>query len=460
MKIRNLLLVFIAVTIHSYSQDLKKDKEVISKEIKINTEKTTSITVDLDKVINGIGPSGNYSFGIAYRDMISAEELKAYPKMKNIPDSLTNIKEYLYIFDRLQFYYQNYKQGIYSKAFFIKQIKGKADIKDTIFATDKIVKNTISLVSGYTPNKSIVYIVDTNNNGDYSDEVPKTLLSNLSDQDDIIDNAETVDIEYYDGTTIKKHKQLITVEKSMSSNELYSTLSLKFPQYRYGKIKLGNENYLILSESANNFGAASTIYLVKDQPYFTNIERKHRIKAGQYLKIGDDYIKYTPIARNNSKIKLTISSNELENKIIPISNQVGMIAPNISGVNILDEAKISLEKYKGKYVFVDFWSTNCAACLQEFPFIQGAFDKFNKNDIEIISVVDIRGKIDIQKFLKDKGVTWPTIDDKNPATSINGYNIKSFPTTYLIDPKGVIIATNLRGFDLNNKLEFLKIRKK
>ena len=454
MKIRNLLLVFIAVTIHSYSQDLKKDKEVISKEIKINTEKTTSITVDLDKVINGIGPSGNRSFGIAYRDMISAEELKAYPKMKNIPDSLTNIKEYLYIFDLLQFCYQNYKQGIYSKAFFIKRMKGNADIKDTIYATDKIVKNTISVVSGYTPNNSIVYIVDTNNNGDYSDEVPKTLPPySMFEYDKVIDNAETVDIEYYDGTTIKKHKQLITVQESISKKGL----SFKFPQYRYEKIQLGNENYLIFSESAS---FEPTIYLVKDQPNFARLGRKHMIKADQYLKIGDDYIKYTPIARNNSKIKLTISSNELENKIIPISNQVGMIAPNISGVNILDEAKISLEKYKGKYVFVDFWSTSCVSCLQEFPFIQGAFDKFNKNDIEIISVVDIRSKIDIQKFLKAKGVTWPTIDDKNPATSINGYNIKSFPTTYLIDPKGVIIATNLRGFDLNNKLEFLKIRKK
>ena len=100
-------------------------------------------------------------------------------------------------------------------------MKGNADIKDTIFATDKIVKNTISVVSGYTPNNSIVYIVDTNNNGDYSDEVPKTLPPlSMFEYDKVIDNAETVDIEYYDGTTIKKHKQQITVEESLSKKEL------------------------------------------------------------------------------------------------------------------------------------------------------------------------------------------------------------------------------------------------
>ena len=145
---------------------------------------------------------------------------------------------------------------------------------------------------------------------------------------------------------------------------------------------------------------------------------------------------------------------------MPITNQIGMIAPNISGVNVLDEAKISLEKYKGKYVFVDFWSTSCAPCIQEFPQIKEVYDKFSKNDIEIIGVADIRDKIDAKKFLNDKEVTWSNIDDENPLTIINGYSIKSWPTTYLIDPNGKIIATDLRGADLNNKLELLKLRKK
>jgi thiol-disulfide isomerase/thioredoxin len=455
MENKILLLLFILMTFNNYSQEIKKDKDFILKNIKTNTTKTTSIAVELDKVVKGFGPTGNSSSGIASRDLISPEELKGYPQMKNIPDSLTNTKEYLFILDNLQFYYQNYKQGIYSKAFFIKKMERNGNISDTIFLTDKKVKTTISVVAGYSSNNSIVYIVDTNNNGDYSDEVPKTLLSNLNQQDDIVENAETVDIEYYDGSSIKKDKQLITVEQYLNSEDL--SLSFRFPQYRYGKVKLGNDSYLIISESYNR---DQSIYLVKDQPYFDRLDKKHMIKPSQYLKIEDDYIKYSPLSRNNSKIKLTISPNDLDNKIMPITNQVGMIAPNISGVNVLDEAKISLEKYKGKYVFVDFWSTSCAPCIQEFPLIKEVYEKFSKNDIEIIGVADIRSKIDAKKFLNDKEITWSTIDDKNPLTMINGYSIKSFPTTYLIDPNGKIIATDLRGADLNNKLELLKLRKK
>lgn len=457
MKNRIILLLFILMTISNYSQEIEKDKDFIPKNIKTNTTKTTSKTVVLDKVIKGFGPTGNISIRIASRDLISQEELKGYPQMKNLPDSLTNIKEYLFILNDLQFYYQNYKQGIYSKAFFIKKMERNGNIKDTIFITDKKVKTTISVVAGHTPNNSIVYIVDTNNNGDYSDEVPKILLSKLNNQDDIVDNAENVDIEYYDGSSIKKEKQLITVEQDRHTKDLSLSLSFRFPQYRYGKVQLGNENYLIISESLNH---DQSIYLVKDQPYFDRLDKKYMIKPSQYLKIEDDYVKYSPVSQNNSKIKLTISPNDLDNKIIPTTNQVGMIAPNINGINILDNAKISLGRYKGKYVFVDFWSTSCAPCIQEFPQIKEVYDKFNKNDIEIIGVADIRGEIDAKKFLNDKEVTWSNIDDKNPLTIINGYSIKSWPTTYLIDPNGKIIATDLRGADLNNKLEMLKIGKK
>lgn len=456
MKNTILLVLCILIGINNYSQEIKNNQALIDKKNKTNSTKTTSKEVVLDKVIQGIGPGGIISSGIASRDMISKEELKGYPKMKNIPDSLTNLKEYLFILNDFQFYYQNYKQGIYSKDFFIKEVEGnKMNLKDTIHLSDKKVKNTISIVAGYTSDNSIVYIVDSNNNDDYSDDIPKKLLSNLNKQDDILDNAVNVDIEYFDGKSIKKDKQLITVEQDRRREKL--SLMFKFPQYRYGKVQLGNNSYLIISESNNR---NQSVYLVKDQPYFDRIDKKYMITPSQYLKIDDNYIQYTPITQNLSKIKLTISPNDLENKIIPTANQVGMMAPNISGINILNEAKISLEKYKGKYVFLDFWSTSCAPCIKDFPKIKEVFDKFSQNDIEIIGIADVRGKIDIKNFINDQNVTWQNIDEKNPLTINKGYNVNSYPTSYLIDPNGKIIDIDLRGDDLNNKLELLKLGKK
>lgn len=457
MNIKYILLFFIFITNNNYSQIVENTSDINEKNIKINLEeKKLSKIIELDKIVKGIGPAGHYSIGIASRDLISKEELKGYPQMKNLPDSLTNMKEYLFMLDDFQFYYQNYKQGVYSKDFFIKKAKGNGrKLKDTILLSDKKVKNTISIVAGYALDSTIVYIVDTNNNNDYSDELPKKILSNVMKQEDIVNNSETVDIEYFDGESIKKDRQLIMVGNSRRSKKL--SLNFKFPQYRYGKVKIENENYLIIAQSAS---FNQSIYLVKDQPYFDRLDKKYMVNPSQYLKIGNTYVQYFPISQNLNKIELKISPTELDSNKIPVSNQVGMIAPSISGVDILNKTQVSTEKLKGKYMFLDFWSTSCPPCIKEFPKIKEVYDTFSHDAITIIGIADIRGKINAKEFLVDKNVTWLNINGKSPSTVMSGYNINSYPTTYLIDPNGKIIATNLRGDDLKNKLELLKVSKK
>lgn len=451
---KSTLLLIILTTFFGYSQKKGNDPDVTNKSLEINSGKTISKIIELDKVVKGIGPGGNQMIGIASRDLMSEEELKAYPKMKNIPDSLTDVKEYLFIKNYLQFYYQNYKQGIYSKEYFIKKAtSNKKNLSDTIHLSTEIIKNTISVVSGLTPDKSIVYIVDSNNNNDYSDDEQKTLISNLRKQDDIIENSQSVDIEYFDGNFIKKDTQLITVSK----NSYDDGLLFRFPQYRYGKVKLGDENYLVLAES-HSFN--ESIFFIKDQLNFGPVDRKNRINPSQYLEAGNNYIKYSVVSQNMDKIELTISANDPENKVVPVSNQVGMVAPDISGLNILNDLKISLKEFRGKYVFLDFWSSSCAPCFVEFPEINKAYDKFSKSEFQVIGIADIRGNIDAKEFAKDKNVTWPTIVEQNSSTINKGYTINTWPTSYLIDPTGKIIATNLRGKDLNNKLELLKVSAK
>lgn len=456
MKNKILLALFLLTTIIIHSQRIENNPEFKNRNIVIDTTKTISKVIELDKVIHGFGPSGNFGIGIGSRDLISknSEELKGYPIIKNLPDSLTNIKEYLIILNDLQFYYQNYKQGIYSKEFFLQSVEvRKRKLSDTIHLTDKMVKNTISVVSGLTADNRIVYIVDTNNNNDYSDDEMKPLLFDLRKHDDIIKNSQSVDIEYFDGNSIKKDQQLLWVKNSYDSQEL----TFSFPQFRYGKVELGNETYLIISES---FSLNNSIYLVKDQPYFSNLDRKDMINPYQYFNANGFYIQYSPISQNNDKVKLTISIDEADNRKTPTAAQVGMIAPNFSGINVLADTKISLDDYRGKYVYVDFWSSTCPPCIIEFPNINEAYNKFNRSVIEFIGIADIRKNTDIKKFVKEKNINWPTINEADKSTITKGYNINSWPTTYLIDPTGKIIATNLRGKDLNNKLELLGISRK
>ncbi|WP_339704833.1 TlpA disulfide reductase family protein [uncultured Kriegella sp.] len=432
------------------------DPDINQKSIEFNSYKISSKVIELDKVVKGIGPNGHTSLGIASRDLIGEEELKGYPKMKSLPDSLIDMKEYLFVLNDFQFFYQNYKQGIYSKEFFLKKAKGnRRKLKDTIRLSDKKIKSTISVVAGYAADSTVVYIVDANNNNDYSDDTPRVLLDNVMKEDDIVANSESVDIEYYDGETIKKDTQLVMITKSGNGKNI--SLSFRFPQYRYGKVTLGKNDYLIVAESMT---FNPSIFFVKDRPYFNILDQKFKINPSQYLEIDGNYVQYTPLSQNLDKIKLTISYTDQESKIIPVSNQVGMFAPEVSGINILNNTKISLKEHRGKYVFLDFWSTACPPCIMEFTKIRAVYDKFSEKEIAIIGIADVAGNIDLKDFLADENVTWPNIHEENPSTIMNGYNINLYPTTYLVDPNGKIIATNLRWDDLNNKLELLEVAKK
>lgn len=428
--------------------------------------KSDSATLFLNEAVVGIGPLGNMSYGIATRDIIDSLELTAYPIMKNLPDSLNNLIEYCFILNNFQFVYQNYRNGIYSKDYFLNEAtKQKWNLNDTIYLTEKIVKNTISVAAGFNSQKIGKYIIDANNNGDYSDDTLRTLYGTLYRQEDVVDNAHYVNYEYFNGKSVIQDKILFLAMSQLGSDNL--SLMFSFPQFRYGKLIFNKKAYLVCS---NYYNPEQVIFLVPDRPYFSSISNDKAVKPHQYVNFGDTYYQYIPVSQNSDKIKLQKidfsdgnSTNQnvksTQRKLAPISNQVGLTAPSLSGTNILDDSLISLNLNKGKYVFLDFWTTFCGPCLMELPNLKMVYDKFSRDQFEIIGIVGDGTKGKLKKFLKDRNVTWPNIDADAFTTNKIGYTINSYPTSYLIAPDGKIITTNLRGDQLMNKLEMLNIKK-
>lgn len=428
------------------------------------SNKPDSAIVLLSENIAGFGPGGNMGYGIGTKDGSDSITLLAYPKVKNLPDSLTDLKEYCFEMNEFQFVYQNYRKGIFNKKYLLEKAEiRKWRLADTTKLSVNSVKNIISIVSGVDSKKNEVYIVDANNNNDFSDDTLRFVYENLYSQDDILINSHYVDIEYYDGESVKQDK-ILFLAKTYAKGE---NLSFAFPQFRYGKIAINDKIYLVCAQSYN---AEQSIFVAPDIPYFGSISKDKEVKPYQYINFNDTYYKYIPFSQNSNKIKIIKAniSEELYNqqnvkttnrKTVPLSNQVGMLAPPISGVNIFNDSVISLGSYIGKYVFLDFWSTSCGPCIKEFPYIKQAYELFSKEQFEIIGVVDDRTNGKIKKLLTDKNVIWPNIDMKAATNNETGYTINSFPTSYLIAPDGKIITTNLRGEELMHKLESLKIKK-
>lgn len=117
---------------------------------------------------------------------------------------------------------------------------------------------------------------------------------------------------------------------------------------------------------------------------------------------------------------------------------------------------VSLTDFKGKYVLVDFWASWCGPCRQENPNVVKAFNKYKNKNFTIIGVSLDRpnGKQRWLDAIHKDGLTWTHVSDLQfwKSKTADMYGVRAIPQNFLIDPDGKIIAKNLRGDDLNDKL--------
>ena len=118
---------------------------------------------------------------------------------------------------------------------------------------------------------------------------------------------------------------------------------------------------------------------------------------------------------------------------------------------------VRLTDYKGKYVLIDFWASWCMPCRAENPTIKKAYAKFNPKGFEVLGVsLDNNKEAWIRALIKDE-LPWQNVSDLNGFKNVvaQKYAVTELPTNYLLDPKGKIIAKNLKGESLMEKLQAL-----
>ncbi len=160
-------------------------------------------------------------------------------------------------------------------------------------------------------------------------------------------------------------------------------------------------------------------------------------------------IKATETAKGIAK-KLEEAKKQAEREK---STNIGAKAPQFSGPTP-DGGQLALNDVLGKVTLVDFWAAWCRPCRAENPNIVNVYKKYHDKGLNILGVSLDRKAEDWKKAIKDDGLTWNHISNvayfNDPIAKL--YNVNAIPAAFLIDENGVIVAKNLRGPALEQKV--------
>lgn len=132
---------------------------------------------------------------------------------------------------------------------------------------------------------------------------------------------------------------------------------------------------------------------------------------------------------------------------------MGGIAPDID-LPAPDGKNIKLSSLRGKYVLLDFWASWCGPCLAEVPNVKAIYEKYKDKGFEVYGVSLDDKKDAWEKAIDKHGLTWTHVSSLKgwDCPVAKRYNVTGIPRMYLLDPEGRIVAMDLRGEELQQKV--------
>lgn len=256
-----------------------------------------------------------------------------------------------------------------------------------------------------------------------------------------------------------------TIGKLDSLNRVYRMfVETKNPNINLIEQTLTN-NYNNFVDEHRNF---TRMFIEKDYSSFTNIMALYQqintntfvLYKPEDLALFDKVYKalrkkyptspYIQVLSDNiSKMK----GEEQSQKVKEMIANLGSKAPEIALPSPKGDT-IRLSSFQGKYVLVDFWASWCPPCRKDNPDLVAIYKQFKAKGFEIFQVSLDKTRDAWITAIREDGCIWPNVSDLQywNSSAAKTYNVDAIPASFLLDKDGTIMARNLRGEELYNRL--------